>query len=172
MRVVIKDGENPHAVDIIVTGAGLGVPAELRLTPDHDGHPFATVPPGHRFEGYRGDFGAPRELLAVARAILAKRIDHPAGEAAFARILERWPATPLDATAEARLLQPERMERDYASVGAYQRDAAMLAKEGWQVAAVNDRRGPRSHMRGVISSWLGGRRRVAPVLVVSYRRHH
>jgi hypothetical protein len=90
MSVVIKTGENPHAVDISVTGAGLGVPAELRLTPDHDGNPFATVPPGHRFEGYRGDFGAPRELLALAREVLAKRIDHPTGEEAFARILARW----------------------------------------------------------------------------------
>jgi len=90
MRVVIKNGEDPHTVDIKVTGAGLGVPAELRITPGQGGQPFATVPPGHRFEGYRGDFGAPRELLAVARAILAKQIDRPAGEAEFARILARW----------------------------------------------------------------------------------
>jgi hypothetical protein len=64
------------------------------------------------------------------------------------------------------------MERDYTTVAAYQRDAAMLAKEGWQVTAVNDRRVPGSHVRGLVGSWLGGRRRVAPGLVVGYRRHH
>jgi hypothetical protein len=90
MRVVIRNGGDPSGVDISVTGAGLGVPAEMRVTPGHDGHPFSTVPPGHRFEGYRGDFGAPRELLVVARDILADRIDRPTAEAAFARILARW----------------------------------------------------------------------------------
>jgi hypothetical protein len=64
------------------------------------------------------------------------------------------------------------MERDYMSVGAYQRDAAMLAKEGWQVTVVDDRRVVGSHVRGVVGSLLGGRRRIAPGLVVSYRRHH
>jgi len=90
MRVEIRNGGDPSTVDIGVTGAGLGIPAVMLVTPDHEGHPFASVPPGHRFEGYRGDFGAPRELLVVARDFLAKRIDRPTAEAEFARIFLRW----------------------------------------------------------------------------------
>src|SRR5215216_6950147 len=90
MRVEIKHSDDPNTIDVGVTGAGLGIPAAMRVTPDRDGRPFASVPPGHRFEGYRGDFGAPRELLVVARDILADRIDRPTAEAAFARILARW----------------------------------------------------------------------------------
>jgi hypothetical protein len=90
MRVEIRNAEDPDTVSISVAGAGLGIPAVLLVTPDHVGHPFASVPAGHRFEGYRGDFGAPRELLAVARDVLAKRIDRPTAEAEFVRILARW----------------------------------------------------------------------------------
>ena len=70
------------------------------------------------------------------------------------------------------MLQPERMERNYASVGAYQRDAAMLAKEGWQVTAVDDRRIPGNRLRGAVGSWLSGGRRARTELLVGYRRHH
>ena len=85
---------------------------------------------------------------------------------------DRWPATPRPDDAEARHLQPERLERSYGSVGAYQHDAAMLAKEGWQVTAVGDRRVTRGAFRIVVGSWLRGRRHVAPNLLVSYRRLH
>jgi hypothetical protein len=85
---------------------------------------------------------------------------------------DRWPATPREEDAAARRLEPERLERVYASVAAYQRDAAMLAKEGWQVAAVADRRLPTGVLRAVASAWLRGRRRAAPELVVQYRRLH
>jgi hypothetical protein len=90
MRVVIRNGGDPDTVDVAVTGAGLGIPAVMLVTPGHEGYPFASVPPGHRFEGYRGDFGAPREILIVARDFLARRIDRPAAEAEFVRILARW----------------------------------------------------------------------------------
>jgi hypothetical protein len=85
---------------------------------------------------------------------------------------DRWPATPQAEGAVARQLEPERLERSYGSVGAYQHDAAMLAKEGWQVTAVGDRRGTEGAFRVVVGSWLRGRRRVAPSLLVSYRRLH
>jgi hypothetical protein len=68
-------------------------------------------------------------------------------------------------------LQPERLERRYDSVAAYQHDAAMLAKEGWQVTSVKDRRRPGGVSR-VVASWLRGRRRGAADLLVGYRRHH
>jgi hypothetical protein len=90
MRVEIGNAEDPNTVYVSVAGAGLGIPAVLLVTPDHAGHPFASVPPGHRFEGYRGDFGAPRELVVVARDVLARRIDRPTAEAEFARIFARW----------------------------------------------------------------------------------
>jgi hypothetical protein len=85
---------------------------------------------------------------------------------------DRWPATPHQEDAETRQLQPERMERVYGSVPAYQRDAAMLAKDGWQVASVDDRRVPGGVIRAIAGSWLVGRRRAAPNLVVRYRRLH
>jgi hypothetical protein len=53
---------------------------------------------------------------------------------------DRWPATPRQGDAVTRHLEDERLERVYASVAAYQRDAAMLAKDGWQVTAVDHRR--------------------------------
>jgi hypothetical protein len=94
MRVEIRNSGDPNTVDIGVTGAGLGIPATILVTPGDREHPFATRPPGHRFEGYRGDFGAPRELLAVARDVLSERIDRLAAEAEFARVLLRWEETP------------------------------------------------------------------------------
>ena len=90
MRVEIKHSDDPNTIDVGVTGAGLGIPAVIRVTPDCDGRPFASVPPGHRFEGYRGDFGAPRQLLVVARDLLAGRIDRLTAETELARILSRW----------------------------------------------------------------------------------
>src|SRR5262249_32799549 len=90
MRVEIGDAEDPNTVYVRVTGAGSGIPAVTLVRPDHEGHPFASVPPGPRFEGYRGDFGAPRELVVAARDVLARRIDRPTGEAEFTRILARW----------------------------------------------------------------------------------
>jgi hypothetical protein len=94
MRVEIRNAEDPNTIYLSVTGAGSGVPAVMLVTPDHQGHPFASVPPGHRFEGYRGDFGAPRELVVAARDVLAGRIDRPTAEAEFARILARWNGEP------------------------------------------------------------------------------
>lgn len=94
MRVEMRKSDDPNTVIMSVTGAGLGVPAEMHVTPDHDGHPFVTIPSGHRFERYRGDFGAPRELLIVARSVLARQIDRPTAEAEFTRILARWEVTP------------------------------------------------------------------------------
>ena len=85
---------------------------------------------------------------------------------------ERWHAAPPGEEAEARHLRPERMVRDYGSVKTYQRDAAMLAKEGWQVTSVQERRATGGLVRIVVGSWLRGRRRARPDLVVSYRRHH
>jgi hypothetical protein len=64
------------------------------------------------------------------------------------------------------------MERVYESVAAYQRDAAILAKDGWQVTSVDDRRQPGGILRAVAASWLLGRRRAAPDLIVHYRRLH
>jgi hypothetical protein len=90
MLVEIRNAEDPNTVYVRVTGTGSGIPAVLLVTPDHKDRPFATVPPGHRFEGYRGDFGAPRAHLVVARDVLANRIDRSTGEAEFARILARW----------------------------------------------------------------------------------
>jgi hypothetical protein len=84
---------------------------------------------------------------------------------------DRWPATPLGEDTEARQLQPERLERSYESVGTYQRDAAMLAKEGWQVTSVEERRVPGGVVRIAVGSWLRGRRRAVPDLLVGYRRH-
>ncbi|MEA2512881.1 MAG: hypothetical protein QOJ59_2368 [Thermomicrobiales bacterium] len=90
MRVEIRDGGEPGTVEISVKGAGLGIPAAILVTPDGERRPFATRPPGHRFEGYIGDFGAPRELLVVSRDFLARRIDRAAAEEEFVRILSRW----------------------------------------------------------------------------------
>ena len=64
------------------------------------------------------------------------------------------------------------MERVYESVAAYQRDAAMLAKDGWQVTSVDNRRLPGGVIRAVAASWFRGRRRAAPDLIVRYRRLH
>jgi hypothetical protein len=90
MRVEIRNGGEPGTIDITVTGAGLGIPAAMLITPDGGRDPFVTRPPGHRFEGYIGNFGAPRELLSVTRDYLANRIDRAAAEGEFARILARW----------------------------------------------------------------------------------
>jgi hypothetical protein len=90
MRVDIRSGDAPGTIDVTITGAGLGIPAALLVTPDDKQGPFASRPPGHRFEGYIGDFGAPRELLVVTRDLLAGRIERAAAEEEFARILARW----------------------------------------------------------------------------------
>ncbi len=75
-------------------------------------------------------------------------------------------------TGGGRMLQPERSERTYPSTAAYQRDAAALAKDGWQVATVVN------HLpRGVVARtmarvWSTVRRRPAPAVVVTYKRLH
>ncbi|HEY7032251.1 MAG TPA: hypothetical protein VH482_13015 [Thermomicrobiales bacterium] len=188
MRVEIRNGEDPNMVDLSVADAGLGIPAVMRVTPGHEGHPLASVPPGHRFEGYPGDFGAPRTLLVVAR--LPRQADRPAGSRSGVRAAPRalgrgchpvtarrtwrdpWPATPHNEDAETRHLQLERMERVYDWVAAYQRDAAMLAKVGWQVTPVDHRRVPGGIIRAAAASWLLGHRRAGPELIVRYRRFH
>jgi hypothetical protein len=82
---------------------------------------------------------------------------------------DRWPATPVEGHEETRLLVPERMERTYGSVAAYQRDAAVLAKDGWQVPAVDDRRERKRDSRCSVLSWFR-RRRAGSIIVVAYRR--
>jgi hypothetical protein len=90
MRVDIQTGMDPGTLDVRIADAGPDVPAAIRVTPDGEGRPFVTRPPGHRFEGYIGDFGPPRDLLRVARDYLAKRIDRAAAEREFATVLQRW----------------------------------------------------------------------------------
>ena len=85
---------------------------------------------------------------------------------------DRWPMAVTDEGAVARQLVPERLERAYGSVTAYQRDAAMLAKDGWQGSTVDDRRVRRGEFRAAALSWLRGRRHAGPDIVVAYRRLH
>jgi hypothetical protein len=90
MRVDIMTGIDPGTLDVVIADAGPELPAAMRVTPDGEGRPFVTRPPGHRLEGQIGDFGPPKEMLRVARDYLAKRIDRAAAELAFATLLARW----------------------------------------------------------------------------------
>ncbi len=90
MQVEVRHGSQPGTVEISVAGAGLGIPAAMLVIPDGEQRPFTSRPPGHRFEGYIGDFGARRELLVVTRDFLSRRIDRATAEVEFARILSRW----------------------------------------------------------------------------------
>jgi hypothetical protein len=83
---------------------------------------------------------------------------------------DRWPAVPSAEGAAARQLLPERMHRTYTSVRAYQHDAELLAKDGWQVATVANER----HRTGVVAAgarwWQAVLHRPASGLIVGYRR--
>jgi hypothetical protein len=57
------------------------------------------------------------------------------------------------ATGSARLVEPERLVREYREATAYHRDAALLARDGWRVEAVDDRL-PGSPLAGALA-WLG-----------------
>jgi hypothetical protein len=63
------------------------------------------------------------------------------------------------------------MVREYPDVGAYQHDAAMLARQGWQVVSVVDHR-TTGTANLAARWWRRVRRRHVPELVVTYRRLH
>jgi hypothetical protein len=74
------------------------------------------------------------------------------------------------ATGPPRLVEPERLVREYRTAAAYHREAALLAREGWRAEAVDDRL-PRSVLAGALA-WVGRilRVRPAPCLRVTYKR--
>ena len=75
-----------------------------------------------------------------------------------------------DRRALPRLVEPERLVREYREAAVYHREAALLAREGWRVEAVDDRL-PRSALASMLA-WLGQvlRVRPAPCLRVTYKR--
>jgi hypothetical protein len=74
------------------------------------------------------------------------------------------------ATGPSRLVEPERLVREYRTAAAYHREASLLARDGWRVEAVDDRL-PASAL-GHALAWLGQilRVRPAPCLRVTYKR--
>lgn len=77
-----------------------------------------------------------------------------------------WAPFTID-TGGGRMLQPERSERTYPSTAAYQRDAAALAKDGWQVATVVNQL-PRSGIARTATPWLSRLMgKPAPAVVVT-----
>lgn len=69
------------------------------------------------------------------------------------------------------MLLPESLERVYLTVAVYQRDASMLAKDGWQVVSVVHHR-QAGLSRSIARWWSQVRHRAAPDIVVRYRRLH
>jgi hypothetical protein len=83
-----------------------------------------------------------------------------------------WVRFPIGDARDVRFLEPKRTERAHPSESAYQHDAAVPARDGWQVVAVVDRVPRGVIARGVARCRCRLRGRPAPPVVVKYKRLH
>jgi hypothetical protein len=71
-----------------------------------------------------------------------------------------------------RMLQPERVQREYRSRMAYLQDAVAMAQDRWQVDSVVDHIPRGALATAVVRSWCRLTGRPTPAVVVTYKRLH
>lgn len=89
LRVHIKAAASHKAVEFIATDVEPGVPSWFRIAPENR-RPIRTSPAHGEFRRDSSVSLVSAELIAVARAYLARELDAGRAEDAFARALDDW----------------------------------------------------------------------------------
>lgn len=89
MRVELLNSDKT-AIDLRTIDAPANAPEWLSITPGSVRARIVTFPIHHAFDGSRGDYGEPKELVDVVRRYLVGDIDQETAEGLISAAIERW----------------------------------------------------------------------------------